>query len=321
MAKTNKNGMPIPTYVRDKKKLAEYFAVAYKDMLDQLLLQLVFNPVQPRVIMEVQIMRQISSRLNKLDFAVAAHIDKTIKKAFKEGQAYHLLSINEATAMDEALSAITFNMIVDNKVEALVADTYGDILLATQNTEEAIKGVVRNTVQKVAQFNAIRNTNYTNQADQLKKELSKKGLSEKIVSEGFVGIVDRMGRKWDLRTYSKMVMTTKVNQAFTEGIRHEATQTGLDLAVISSHGVSKDNPCSKWEGVVISLNGKTEGFWTYEQARATNEIFHPNCEHGLHSIRSLEMLPKEDVEKHKRKMKALGDVSKREYKRKKVKKK
>ncbi|MEH7117205.1 phage minor capsid protein [Neobacillus vireti] len=309
--------IPTPKYDRDKQVMAKMFSDYYKQMLDYLILQLQFNPTDPKVIREKDIMRQINFWLKELNTGMAKEIEKLIKKVFKDGQAYHLLSVKEAKTWEKAVSSASFNKLQRGKVEALIADTYEDILLATHHTSNSIKKVVRDTTAKVARINSLQNRGYKDMAKQLEKELTKQGLSKTIVKDGFVGITDRAGRKWDLATYSKMVVTTKTNQAFIEGVRHESEETGFDLAVISHHGA--EDACSNWEGMVISLSGKTEGYITYKQARDTNEIFHPNCEHTVHSIRSLDMLHPDEIAEHKQKMKAIGDVDSRKYVRKKKK--
>lgn len=309
--------MPTPKYDRDKKRMAKMLSKQYKQMLDYLILQLQFNPDDPKVIREAQIMRQINYWLKELDQALYKEIEKLIKKSFKDGQAYHLLSVKEAKNWEEAVSSASFNKLQRARIEAIVADTHKDILQATNNTSSAIKSVIRQTVSKVAQYHSLNNGNYKDMQKDLLKQLSKQGLSKTIVKDGFVGITDRAGRKWDLATYSKMVVTTKTNQAFIEGVTHESEETGFDLAVISDHGA--EDACKNWEGLVISLTGKTKGYITYKQARATNEIFHPNCEHGVHSIRSLDMLPADEIAQHRRKMAQIGNVDSRKYVRKKKK--
>ncbi|WP_185183767.1 phage minor capsid protein [Bacillus subtilis] len=309
--------IPTPKYDKDKKRMAKMLSKQYKQMLDYLILQLQFNPDDPKVIREAQIMRQINYWLKELDQALYKEIEKLIKKSFKDGQAYHLLSVKEAKNWEEAVSSATFNKLQRARIEAIVADTHEDILQATNNTSSAIKSVVRQTVSKVAQYHSLNNGNYKDMQKDLLKQLSKQGLSKTIVKDGFVGITDRAGRKWDLATYSKMVVTTKTNQAFIEGVTHESEETGFDLAVISDHGA--EDACKNWEGLVISLTGKTKGYITYKQARATNEIFHPNCEHGVHPIRSLDMLPADEIAQHRRKMAQIGNVDSRKYVRKKKK--
>lgn len=310
----DEHGMPTPKYKKDKAKVAKHLSKTYKEMFDYLILQLQFNPDEPQTIRQTEIMRQINMMLKELDKDLAKEIEKLIKKVFKDGQAYHLLSVKEAKTWGEAVDSSSFNKIQRAKVEALISDTYDDILLATKHTSDAVKKVVKDTVKKVAQYHSLRNTNYTQQIDELKEELSRKGLSKKIVKDGFVGITDSAGRKWQLDHYCKMVITTKVNDAFIQGITHEMEETGFDLAVISEHG-AKDK-CRHWEGVVISMTGATKGYPTYREARATNEIWHPNCEHTVHPIRSLDMLPDEDIAQHKQKVKELGNYKSRVYKRK-----
>lgn len=310
----NPNNMPTPTYLRDKDKLIKSLNSYYMEMFNYLILSLTFNPTNPQVIREALILQQINYWIDDLNKSMGKSLEKLIKKTYAEGQAYHMLSVGSASTWADAVAMAQFDVISRGKVEALFADTYSDILQATNNTPLSVKSIVRDTVQKVAQYNSLKNTNYTEQADKLLKELSKKGLSEMVSKEGFVGVVDKAGRKWDLRTYSNMVIKTKVNQAFTEGIRYEAQQSGLDLAIISDHG-AKDL-CSKWEGVVISMNGLTEGYPTYQEARATNEIWHPNCEHTVHPIRSLDMLHPDDVAEHQKKLGSLGDYRDRAYVRK-----
>jgi len=309
--------IPTPKYKRDRKRIAKKLAQHYKRMHDFLILQLQFNPDDPKTIHEAQIMRQINYYLSELNRDLHQEIQALVDKAFKDGQAHHLLSVKEAKSWDDALKGISFNTIQRQKLEALMSDTYEDILAATENTSDHIKQVVRKTVSKVAQYHSLTNGNYADMQKDLLKELSQKGLSKTIQKEGFVGIKDRAGRKWDIGTYTKMVVTTKTNQAFVEGVMHESIETGFDLAVISDHGA--EDACRKWEGVVISLRGKTKGYITYKQARATNEIFHPNCEHGIHSIRSLDMLHKDDISKHHQRMRSIGNVDARKYVRKKKK--
>ncbi|MFG3611435.1 phage minor capsid protein [Rummeliibacillus stabekisii] len=312
--KTNKYGVPEPTYMKDKNKLQKAITKAYKQMLDYLVLELSFNPDNPHAIREQEIMRQVNYWLKEMNEQLGEELERLIKKTFQEGAAYHRLSVKEVGSWSEAMSASTFNALAVSKVSALFRDTYSDILLATNNTAESVKTLVRDTVSKVARYHSLTNEKYSTQANELAKELSKKGMSEKVKREGFVGITDSAGRKWDLKTYSNMVIKTKVNQAFMQGVIHDSETTGLDLAVISNHGA--EDACSKWEGMVISMTGKTKGYITYKQAKATNEIFHPNCEHKVHPIRGLDMLHEDDVALHMEKARKIGDVDSRAYKKK-----
>lgn len=215
---------------------------------------------------------------------------------------------NSGLDADTAASLLTAKAVEDKQFTALVADTYADILMATNNTRPAIKKVVREIVRDMAQLETLKGQAYAVQAKQIRKKLTKRGLSERIVKDGFVGIVDKAGRRWDLGTYTEMVVKTKAQQSYTQGVVYESEETGLDLAVISDHGA--EDACSKWEGVVISLKGKTPGYPTLKEAKASKEIFHPNCEHSVHAIRRLDLLHPDDVARHKRKVKKVGKKEK-----------
>lgn len=220
----------------------------------------------------------------------------------------------EGLTLEEAKAMVPHNIRSNGAIRSLYSDTYGDILLATQNTSNALKKVVRDTVRDTLQYNVFKDRGYEYQAEDLYKRLTKEGLSKRITEEGFVGIIDRAGRRWDLETYTNMVVKTKTNQAFRQGAVEFGTSSGLDLAVISSHG-AKD-ACRGWEGVVVSLSGRTEGYPALQDVIATNEIFHPNCQHKIHVIRDLDSLHSEDADRHKRKLAELGDVKARKYERK-----
>ena len=78
-----------------------------------------------------------------------------------------------------------------------------------------------------------------------------------------------------------MDMLTRTVMANTQWDAYQdpLIQSGHDLVRASRHGAT--DPCSKWEGRVLSLTGATEGCPTLEEAKTTNEIFHPRCRHRL----------------------------------------
>lgn len=314
MSSLDERDMPTPTYIRDEAKLAKQLDAQYKMMLSYLITELAYDPNNPKVIREQEILKQINFWLSELNDEMATELRKLIEKSFTEGQGFLMLSALTATTWEQALGGATMNMIQRGKVQALFSDTYQDILMATNNTSASVKKIVRDTVRKVAQYESLKGTHYREQAKKLAYELSKKGLSETVSKEGFVGITDRAGRKWDLKTYSKMVIRTKTTQAYNEGTMFEASEQGIDLAIISAHGA--EDACNRWENVIVSMSGNNKDYPSYADARATNEIFHPNCRHHMNPFRKLELLPPADLAEHKRKLKALGNYKSRKYKRK-----
>ncbi|MDT2262168.1 hypothetical protein P7H06_25470 [Paenibacillus larvae] len=55
-----------------------------------------------------------------------------------------------------------------------------------------------------------------------------------------------------------------------------ALERDVQYAIISRHGAT--DSCSNWEGKIIKLTAEAPGpYPTYDQLRATKEIFHPHC--------------------------------------------
>lgn len=187
-----------------------------------------------------------------------------------------------------------------------------DLLFATDNTSVHLKKLVRSVFQKHLTLSGLEKTSQKELIKRIQLDLTKKGLSNMIKKDGFVGIIDKIGRKWELSVYVKMVVKTKMAQAYHEGLKDKAHETGKDLAMISKRG-AKDS-CRYFEGVIISMTGLTNGFMTYDQCKATGLIFHPNCRHNCYPIRDMNALHEEDVHTHEKQLllmkKAISDYKK-----------
>ncbi|WP_243237413.1 phage minor capsid protein [Heliobacterium chlorum] len=134
------------------------------------------------------------------------------------------------TSVSEAASSISFSMLARERTEALINDTYTDLLMATQNTERKIKQLVRNAVTETLRVKAVEQMGRRTVKSAILGDLKHKGLSTRLYSEAWIGIVDRSGRKWNLSTYTEMVVLTKLTQAHIEGTRVETMKRGVDLA-------------------------------------------------------------------------------------------
>jgi len=100
-----------------------------------------------------------------------------------------------------------------------------------------------------------------------------------LADKGITGFKDISGREWNMKTYSEMVARTSTMEAHVQGTVNRLVEAGHDLVEVSKHS----NPCGKckmFEGEILSLTGKTEGYKTLAEAKAEG-LFHPNCRHGL----------------------------------------
>lgn len=90
---------------------------------------------------------------------------------------------------------------------------------------------------------------------------------------------DASGRRWDTGAYLQMNVRTNSMRVYNDCLLDDiARTTGSDLVRVSRGGDPMCHGCSPWEGVILSISGKTDGFPTYEQAKEAG-CFHPNCVH------------------------------------------
>lgn len=294
----NTNDLPSPIYIRDRKKLVKAYQTAMQDLAKLIVKELaVKDPSDVQVVNTVKLMKQVEMIIQNLNATAKTLTADVVQQAFSHGEAVHLMKIAGVQSYEEALKQAGMTTLSKGMIDSIVADTFSDLLVATSYMEEQLKQTVRKAVAKTLQLKLAQNAGYNETSKQLFKELTKKGLSEFVVKEGFVGIIDKKGRRWQLKTYVDMVVKTKTQQAHVEGIKHQGHLTGFDLAIISHHGATDD--CGLWENVIISMNGQTKGFPTYSEARMTKQIFHPNCEHTMLPIRSTDIVHPDILQQHK----------------------
>lgn len=207
--------------------------------------------------------------------------DKSAEEAFQLGLLFFYLSIQEERQKAELAGS---QQLAETK-QALAQS----VLLIPQNTVSRLKRLVDILYSQsgISEIAAQRG-----QEQLLKfyeRQQSEQYFKQLLKDEAFVGIVDSRGYKWNPEVYAKMALRTRLMQSDNDIQRTEGLRNGIDLAWISSHNA--DNPCHNWEYVLISMNGQTSGFFTYEQTVATKEIWHPNCMHYLNPVRDISLAP------------------------------
>lgn len=215
---------------------------------------------------------------------------------------------------NDAREAIIQQGLHREATRTLFEDTYKDILMATRNTDVRLKRVIREITSEVIQQQSLLGQGNINMAKALEARLTEDAIYKRLTKDGLIGIVDRGGKRWNISTYSKMVVNTKVTQAHLETTKRLGAQMGLDLALVSTHDAI--DACNNWEGVVVSVNGMTDGYPNLDDAIATNELFHPNCRHHISLIKSLEDLSAGERAIHERKIPLVENPEFRRYYRK-----
>ena len=284
---------PTPTYKKDLKKLEAVYKKALVDITNLLV------ATSPEDLLRRELyestLRQITFLIAELNQEAKGFIKATLTDAFGHAQASALVTMGLASNLVEAKGKIGASLLAQTKIEAMIADTFEDILQAHSKMSLDLKKLVRQVQAEVLRANVVMHQGTVHSAKELKKALLAQGFSKSLVDDVWVGIVDAGGRRWDLTTYTQMVARTKLQQVQIEAARVAALENDTDLAVISSHG-AKD-ACSHFEGLIISLEGRTEGYMTLEDVRNSGLIFHPNCQHTVHPIGDIDALPRKVVDK------------------------
>ena len=128
---------------------------------------------------------------------------------------------------------------------------------------------------------------------------------EQLAERGVTGFKDRSGRMWNMRTYCEMHARTVCMEAHLQGTANRLVEQGHDLIKVSTHRGACPL-CEPWQGKILSITGKTEGYPTLEDAKAA-KLFHPRCRHayGLYIDLDKEIEELEEKEATERKDKGL----------------
>lgn len=317
MKSFKKNKPEIPERLLNKSvdHITKTYAKGYKEVYEFLITHFIgdfSSTSNPSYQTMASLLLQIENRMNGLHLMIGQEIQGELQKNYLNAVAVHTLATKTVKDLTELMGYVPYSTINSFRTEQLIQDTMGDLLFATQHTSKELKKLTRDTFAKHLQLQGMTNENYTEIRKRIQRELSKEGFSKSIKEKGFVGIIDKSGRRWNLKTYTEMVVNTKFHQAYSEGLKDQALQTGNDLAKIPEKGAS--DTCRYFEGMIISLTGATEGYMTYDQLKATGLIFHPNCRHTPIPIGSIELLPDEDVAFHKEKVAGLKSIPKKKSK-------
>lgn len=223
---------------------------------------------------------EVSRILSSLNDESAEWVAANIPQAARDGVVRTLVALDVAKTAEQAAAVVKFNRINSNMVAAAVADTQADLLAVTQNVDRRVRSAVRKVVADSmrASMTAGINGRRTISADILG------GLRKTLGDAVNTGIIDAAGRRWKPEVYVDMVARTKMAETYREATTNEALARGAYYAVISRHG-AKD-ACANWEGRIIRLTPDAPGDYpTYDAAKATRQIWHPNCRHTFTPVR------------------------------------
>jgi rRNA-processing protein FCF1 len=308
------------TYEAENEDFNELYVLAWA-LIIQALMRLIRLPLNPTSTELLQLERKVNSEVREifvdLERKSIPMATEKVREAYLEGLAYSRTALSQedksiqfkddtdiGTDTDTEINADTVELNDTHKqrLNKMIQQTQDDLLKATGNTQNNIKLLVRKVVSREIS-GAGRGGKIGKQshmAKRIEQQLRKQFL-ENGIKDSDVAIIDRANRHWKLRTYSNMVTRTKMNMAYIDAIREDALQNGMDLAIISTKPDTHDE-CLNYEGMIISLNGLTSGYLTYDEIKKSKKCFHPNCGHYVRPIGGIEWVPPNLLQKHKRQM-------------------
>lgn len=273
--------------VSKKLTIEELYDSALKQLLEYLQKELSSGNFDPSDTVRMDRMLKHTAEITaKLDNRVQHEVDKIIREVFSDKFKGTQYLKNPETYRRYLLAS-------EQKIKYLSGSVMSDLAAATDHTEMKIKQMIREIFQKQTATDVLTGKGLDETVDDIWKAMQEQGFSKYVTDNVFVGLVDAAGRRWELKRYVDTVIRTKLMEADIETDRAMGLASDIDLAYISHHN-AKD-ACSKWEWVLISMNGLTAGFPTYEEVKATKECFHPNCEHHLNPVRSYELITQQVI--------------------------
>ena len=187
-----------------------------------------------------------------------------------------LVSKEEAeNVVEEAIENMSYEELLENapipmNLKQLVKATNGLI-------DNATSKILRNANDVYQKVMANGTTGLLSGVD-TRIQATQKMLNE-YAAKGITSFVDKSGRNWELSSYAEMCARTVSAHAALQGHIDRQLEVGEDLVKVSTIGTTCPI-CSRWQGVVLSISGKSPKYHSLDEAKASG-LFHPNCKHTL----------------------------------------
>jgi hypothetical protein len=156
-------------------------------------------------------------------------------------------------------------------------DTLTAITAATTKVTDAIPPVPPNPYAAALDRAFGKFAGFPGQSLSYRRLQAAQAMLDDLADHGITGFTDKAGRNWDLATYVEMATRTAVSNAWDDMQVGMAVRSGLDLVETFTTSTEGSCPfCIPWLGKTLSLTGKTPGYRTLAEAKASG-FRHPNC--------------------------------------------
>ncbi|MDA2396513.1 minor capsid protein [Bacillus cereus] len=246
----------------------------------------------------IALMHNIQLELIKVDKEADEWIKENVPLAAKEGIAQTLHALGYADTIEAAYRIARFSQTNADMARVAAADTMKNVLAITDNMATEMQRGIRAVSAEVIATGIATSRNSTVMSDQMKEKINE--LKQQLKDCVDTGIIDKGGRRWSVEHYTEMLARTKLTEIQKQATENEAISRGAYYATISFNGSTKD-ACRFHQGRIIKLKAEAEGSYpTYDELKATGQIFHPNCKHHIVPFRDYDKLDDHSKELAKR---------------------
>lgn len=287
------------------RRLAELYQRASADIVSSVAQSSIFSARPAR---EAALLRQIDAILEQLTGETSEVLEALIADAYKDASSDAIDRIQRETGLSEEELVLSFSLVDQQAVAAIAAQAFEDLQLGIAQTAQSIRRLVMDTQLSAALNAQVRREIGVNIAKggtrldvtRRLKQLLADGLMDADLLDEIGGLVDgvqiRIGRaKMPLASYAELVARTMQRDAATAGTVNRMTVNGLDLLEVTvTRGVV--DSCRVFEGLIVSISGKTKGFPSMAGLPRGRTPFHPRCTHVM-APRSIEALTEAEMKR------------------------
>lgn len=208
--------------------------------------------------------------------ALRVDLEKTIQAL--EREEYQKLQLTIDSAYKKGQISASMDMGVKPPVEIRVPLSVQRLILETHQTlQKSHLRILRSSLDVYRDVIAETATGVLTGVE-TRIQVTQTALN-RFADRGITGMVDSLGRRWDMATYAEMAVRSTTGKAALQGHIDRQMDLGRDLVVISDHPSECDR-CRPWEGRILSLSGNDPNHPALSTA-ISDGLFHPNCEHSM----------------------------------------
>lgn len=254
----------------------------------------------------IALMNNIQLELIKVNKEAAEWIKENVPLAAKEGIAQTLHALGYADTIEAAYRIARFSQMNADMARVAAADTMKNVLAITDNMATEMQRGIRAVAAEVISSGIATSRNTTVMSDEMKEKINE--LKQKLKDSIDTGIIDKGSRRWSVEHYTDVLANTKLTEIQRTATTNEAISRGAYYATISFNGSTKD-ACRFHQGIIIKLKAEAEGSYpTYDELKATGQIFHPKCKHHIVPFRDYDKLDDHSKELAK-KQQIIGEAA------------